>query len=66
MQERYSGTVKFFNPTKGFGFIISGDSDYFVHITNTNGVVLRDGQNVEFSIGNGKKWIQAMDVVVLD
>lgn len=66
MTERYSGTVKFFNATKGFGFIKSGDQDYFVHISGTNGIILADNQSVEFSLENGRKGLQACDVVVLD
>lgn len=63
------GKVKWFSATKGFGFITrdSGD-DIFVHFRSINSKgnrVLREGQRVEFSIGNGSKGLQAEDVSAL-
>lgn len=67
--KREQGKVKWFSASKGFGFITrdSGE-DIFVHFRsiNTKGNrVLRDGQRVEFSIGNGSKGQQAEDVTAL-
>ena len=57
------GTVKFFNNSKGFGFITSEDSqeDIFVHIT---GLVdeIRDGDEVTFETAQGKKGLNAVNV----
>lgn len=68
---REQGLVKWFNFTKGFGFITrdSGD-DIFVHFKSIRGEGegkrgLRDGQRVEFSVIEGDKGLQADDVVVL-
>ena len=60
------GTVKFFNDSKGFGFIIEEDSkkEYFVHIS---GLVddIREGDEVEFELKEGKKGLNAINVKVL-
>jgi CspA family cold shock protein len=67
--DREVGTVKWFNDTKGFGFITreSGD-DVFVHFTSIRGEgyrTLDDGQQVEFEVVEGDKGLQAQDVVAL-
>jgi CspA family cold shock protein len=69
---REQGEVKWFNYTKGFGFITrdSGD-DIFVHFRSIRGEGdgkrgLREGQRVEFDISQGEKGLQADDVVVID
>ena len=51
-----SGTVKFFNSEKGFGFIQpeSGD-DLFVHHSEVRGGDLQEGETVNFEIGEGRK-----------
>jgi cold shock protein len=61
------GTVKFFNSTKGFGFITpeGGGKDVFVHANDTNGVVLQDGATVEFEVVAGRKGPQASNVKVI-
>ena len=60
------GTVKFFNESKGFGFIIEEDSknEYFVHIS---GLIdkIREGDVVEFDLKEGRKGLNAIDVKVI-
>jgi cold shock protein len=67
--ERSTGTVKWFNPTKGYGFIARADGDdLFVHhsaIQSEGYRTLQEGQKVEFAIENGPKGLQAIDVVPL-
>ncbi|PQB05855.1 cold-shock protein [Aureitalea marina] len=57
------GTVKFFNNSKGFGFITSEESqeDIFVHITGLVDEV-RDGDEVTFETAQGKKGLNAVNV----
>jgi superfamily II DNA/RNA helicase len=61
-----TGTVKFFNAEKGFGFISRPDGeDVFVHFSNIAGDGYRsldDGQEVEFEIGPGRKGPEALNV----
>lgn len=70
MEERETGTVKWFNATKGFGFITreSGD-DVFVHYSSIEGDgyrSLKEGQKVEYAVGEGDKGLQAKAVKALD
>lgn len=62
-----TGIVKFFNDTKGFGFIKDDESgeEFFVHVT---GVIddIRDGDKVEFELKEGKKGPNAVNVRLLD
>jgi CspA family cold shock protein len=64
-----SGTVKWFDAGKGFGFITpdEGDSDLFVHHSEIRSgdsyATLNDGQKVEFEIGEGRKGPCATNVV---
>ncbi len=60
------GTVKFFNDTKGFGFITEeGNSkEHFVHISGLIDEV-REGDEVEFDLQEGKKGLNAVNVKVL-
>jgi CspA family cold shock protein len=69
MEERQVGTVKWFNGGKGYGFIEREDGpDVFVHYSAIRGDGYRnleEGQQVEFSIEQGPKGLQAADVSVL-
>ncbi len=60
------GSVKFFNETKGYGFITEegSESEYFVHIS---GLIdeIRQGDEVEFDLKEGKKGLNAVSVKVL-
>jgi len=60
------GTVKFFNESKGFGFITEEgvDKDHFVHVS---GLIdeIREGDEVEFDLQEGKKGLNAVNVKVL-
>jgi CspA family cold shock protein len=68
-EERTTGTVKWFNNAKGYGFLArEGGSDVFVHYTAINGNgyrSLEEGQQVEFSIEEGEKGLQASNVDVI-
>ncbi|MCD6010475.1 MAG: cold-shock DNA-binding domain protein [Flavipsychrobacter sp.] len=63
MQE---GTVKFFNGTKGFGFITpsNGGPDIFVHVSGLNDEI-RENDKVSFEVQNGKKGLNAVNVRVI-
>jgi len=69
MAEREVGTVKWFNDSKGFGFITcENETDVFVHFTSIRGEGYRsldDGQKVEFEVAEGDKGLQAQDVVAV-
>ena len=60
------GTVKFFNETKGFGFIKEEESDqeHFVHVS---GLIdeIKEGDEVEFELKEGRKGMNAIDVKVV-
>jgi len=62
-----TGTVKFFNDEKGYGFISrsDGEPDIFVHFSNIEGTGRRTlvaGQEVEFELGQGRKGTEANNV----
>jgi cold shock protein len=69
MSERITGTVKWFNGSKGFGFITrEGGPDVFVHFSALQGdgfKNLEEGQKVEFAVEQGPKGPQASNVVVI-
>ena len=64
--EMATGTVKFFNAQKGYGFIArEGGADVFVHYSNIEGKgyrSLEEGQQVEFEVGPGRKGDEALKV----
>ena len=64
-----TGTVKWFNETKGFGFITpdDGSKDVFVHFSAISGNgfrTLKEGQPVTFNVENGPKGPQAVNVQI--
>jgi len=60
------GVVKFFNFTKGYGFICYNNTDYFVHVTDIqNGDLLLEAEEVEFKPVQGHKGHQAIEVTRL-
>lgn len=71
MADVETGVVKWFNDTKGFGFIQrSNNQDVFVHYTSiasnsSDRKTLAEGQRVEFKVTNGKKGLQAEEVRVV-
>lgn len=71
MAERYIGTVKWFSAPKGYGFIgrENGEDDVFVHFSaiQMEGYKrLKEGQEVEFSIEEGPKGLQASNVILAE
>ena len=61
-----NGTVKFFNETKGFGFIVpsNGDAEIFVHIS---GLIdqIRENDSVSYDVEQGKKGLNAVNVKIV-
>ncbi len=62
-----TGKIKFFNKTKGFGFIkpTDGSADLFFHVTTIKGTEPQENDSVEYNIGEGKKGECAVDVEVV-
>jgi CspA family cold shock protein len=69
MAERETGTVKWFNGSKGYGFIAREEgSDVFVHYSAIQGSGFRnleEGQKVEFDVEQGRKGLQASNVTII-
>jgi CspA family cold shock protein len=59
-----TGTVKFFNESKGYGFITDDNTkeDFFVHITGLNGGQIQQNDRVEFETQEGRKGVNAVNV----
>ncbi|TAF97962.1 MAG: cold shock domain-containing protein [Cytophagia bacterium] len=59
-----TGIVKFFNEAKGFGFIVDDESqkEIFVHVTGLGGTVIRERDQVEYELVDGKKGLNASKV----
>ncbi len=70
MADRETGVVKWFNGTKGFGFIVRDNGgDVFVHYSSIQAEgykTLEEGQKVEFTVAEGAKGPQAQDVTLVD
>lgn len=65
-----TGTVKWFNSEKGYGFIsVEGENDVFVHYTAIQGMTgrknLNEGDKVQFDVEEGSKGLQAANVIKL-
>jgi cold shock protein len=70
MATRETGTVKWFDNAKGFGFIqrSDGQEDVFVHFRQIKGDgyrTLQEGQQVQFSVVQGQKGLQAEEVSLI-
>lgn len=70
MSDRETGTVKWFNNTKGYGFIERGNgNDLFAHYSSINQEgyrTLRKGQQVTYVIGDGEQGPQAFEIEVIE
>ncbi|MFT5859153.1 MAG: CspA family cold shock protein [Flavobacteriaceae bacterium] len=62
----HKGKVKFFNDAKGFGFVIDEESseEYFIHISGCIDEI-REGDEIEFELEEGKKGLNAVNVKVI-
>ena len=62
-----TGTVKFFNESKGYGFITNDETeqDIFVHVTALDGITIQEGDKVNFSEGEGRKGKTAIDMSIV-
>lgn len=68
--EKYNGTVKWFNPTKGFGFIVpdKAGKDVFVHVSaveKSGLTTLNENQRVEYELKETRGKIAAVNIKVL-
>jgi len=63
-----TGTVKFFNGAKGYGFITNDETseDIFVHVTSLDGIRLNEGDKVEYSEEDGKMGKVSTEVKLIE
>lgn len=62
-KREYKGVVKFFDRTRGFGFIAGDDGkDYFVHYSDLADLVLDKNDNVTFTLGKNQRGVKAINV----
>ena len=61
-----NGVVKFFNDSKGFGFITpdDGGKDVFVHANGLNGITIKEGDKVSYDVEEGRKGLNAVNVSI--
>jgi cold shock protein len=59
-----TGTVKFFNEAKGFGFILddANGQEIFLHVTGLGGVKVRENDHVQFEVVEGRRGLNAINV----
>lgn len=59
-----TGKVKFFNESKGFGFIVDDNTgeEIFVHVTGLSGLTIRENDDVSFEVQEGKRGLNAVNV----
>ncbi len=62
-----NGTVKFFNDSKGFGFITpdDGGKDVFVHVNELDGATITEGDKVSYEVEEGQKGLNAVNVSLI-
>ncbi len=62
-----NGTVKFFNDSKGYGFITpdDGGKDIFVHVNGLNSSSLNEGDKVSYEVEEGRKGLNAVNVSLI-
>jgi len=69
VDNKIKGTVKFYNDTKGFGFIkpVNGDKDVFVHVSKLDavGATLQEGQTVMFESVQGRRGQEAENLEIV-
>ena len=59
-----TGTVKFFNEAKGFGFVVddANGQEIFLHVTGLNGAKVRENDRIQFEVVEGRRGLNAINV----